>query len=147
MEDLIMWIETIPYTNIVIGIMILIVGFVSHWIGQLISIINWDYAIKLGLQEKKMLPEYRVYEHAIATSDVSIGWIYGIVAIGLIINLNWAFTFAFIPGIVFVYHSIFYWVMIGNQNKSGHPTTSNPFRITWFALNFITGIFALIIAI
>jgi hypothetical protein len=147
MEDLIMWIETIPYTNIIIGIMILIVGFIFHWVGQLISVVNWDYAIKVGLQEKKMSPEYKVYEHAIATSDVSLGWIYGIVAIGLIINVNWAYSFAFIPGTVFVYHSIFYWIMIGNQNKSGHPTTSNSFRITWFALNFITGIFALIIAI
>ena len=31
-----------PYDNIVIGILILIVGFGFHWIGQLISVLNWE---------------------------------------------------------------------------------------------------------
>ena len=33
-----------PYDNIVVGILILIVVFGFHWIGQLISIINWELA-------------------------------------------------------------------------------------------------------
>jgi len=37
--------------------------------------------------------------------------------------------------------------MIGNQNKSGNPTFSNKFRITWFMLNFITGILTILIAL
>lgn len=32
-----------PYDNIVVGILILIVGFVFHWIGQLISVIDWEF--------------------------------------------------------------------------------------------------------
>lgn len=138
--------DIIPYANIIVGILVFVVGFIFHWIGQLISIINWEYAKKIGLQENKALPEYKVYEHAIATSDVSIGWIYGIVAIGLIIDTTWAYTLVLIPGAVFVYHSLFFWKLIGNQNKFGHPTTTNATRITWFLLNFITGILAIIIA-
>ena len=141
-----MFIEIIPYANIIVGLLIFIVGFIFHWIGQLISIVNWDYAKRIGLQEKKALPEYKVYEHAIATADVLLGWIYGIVAFGLIINTIWAYTFAWIPGVAFVYHSLFYWVLIGNQNKFGHPTTNNPIRIAWFLLNFVTGILTILIA-
>jgi hypothetical protein len=142
-----MLIETIPYSHIIIGILIFVVGFIFHWIGQLISVINWDYAKKIGLQEKKALPEYKDYEHAIATSDVLLGWGYGIVAIGLIMNTAWAYTYVLIPGTVFVYHSLFFWKLIGNQNKSGHPTTTNSTRITWFLLNFVTGILAILIAL
>lgn len=142
-----MLIESIPYTHIIVGILILIGDFVFHWIGQLISLINWDYATNLGLQEKKLLPEFKVYEHAIATSDVSMGWIYGIVGIGLLINFKWINTFALIPGSVFVYHSLYYRKLIGNQNASGHPTTANSTRVAWFCLNFIAGILAILIAI
>ena len=63
------------YANVIVGILIFIVGFIFHWIGQLISVINWDFATKIGFQEKKLLPEYKVYEHAIAVADVMIGWI------------------------------------------------------------------------
>jgi hypothetical protein len=147
MEVFPMLIETIPYMNIVLGIMILIVGLIFHWIGQLISIINWEYAKKVGLQEKKALPEYKVYEHAIATSDVLLAWTYGIVAIGLIMDLTWSYTFVLIPGSIFVYHSLFFWQLIGNQNRFGHPTATKTLRITWFTLNFVTGILAILIAI
>ena len=139
--------ELFPFANVVVGILIFIVGFILHWLGQLVSVINWDLAIKIGIQEKKMLPEYKVYEHAIAVADVLIGWVYGIVAVGLILNVSWAYTFAWIPGVVLVYHSLFFWVMIGNQNKSGHPTTGNAFRITWFLMNFVTGILTILIAL
>lgn len=85
--------ELIPYLHVLVGILIFIVGFLFHWVSQLISVLNWDYATRIGLQEKKMLPEFKVYEHAIAVADVSIGWIYGIVAIGLILifhgHLSW----------------------------------------------------------
>ena len=139
--------ELFPFVNIVVGTLVFIVGFIIHWLGQLISVINWDLAKKIGIQEKKMLPEFEVYEHAIAVADVLIGWVYGIVAVGLLLNASWAYVFAWIPGVVLIYHSLFYWVMIGNQNKSGHPTTSTTFRITWFLLNFITGILTILIAL
>ena len=140
-----MYNEIFPYANIIVGILILIVGFIFHWIGQLISVINWDYATKIGLQEKKMLPEFRVYEHAIAVADVMIGWVYGIVAVGLILNISWAFKLAWIPGVILIYHSISFLVWIGNQNRIGQKMTSNSFRIVWFLANFITGILCILI--
>lgn len=139
--------ELFPFANIVVGILILIVGFIFHWLGQLISLINWDYAKKIGLQEGKNLPEYEVYEHAIAFADVLIGWIYVIVAAGLFFNGSWAYTLAWIPGVVFIYHSLFYWVMKGNQNKAGNRSTSNKMRFTWFLINFVAGISTLLLAL
>jgi hypothetical protein len=61
-----------PYANIVAVILIFIVGFCGHWHGQLVSVLNWEYATKLGLQEKKLLPECRVYEHAIAVAGSTV---------------------------------------------------------------------------
>lgn len=138
--------QIFPYANIIVGILIFIVGFILHWIAQLISLINWDFATKIGLQEKKALPEYKVYEHATAVADVMIGWIYGIAAVGLILNTSWAYTLAWFPGVIMIYHSLSFWFWIGNQNKSGHPTTSNTVRIVWFLLNFITGVLAVWLA-
>lgn len=127
------------------GILIFIVGFIFHWIFQLISLVNWNYATKIGLQEKELLPEYKVYEHAIAVADVMMGWIYGIAAVGLIINISWAYKLAWIPGVILIYHGLSYWFWKGNQNKSGHKMTTNSFRIGWSLLNLGTGIFCILI--
>jgi hypothetical protein len=56
-----MLLETFPYTTIIVGLLIFVVGFILHWITQLISAINWDYAKKVGLQEKAMPEEFKVY--------------------------------------------------------------------------------------
>ncbi len=139
--------EYISNLHILVGILVFVVGFVFHWIGQLISVLNWDLATRIGLQEKKMIPEFKVYEHAIAIADVSIAWIYGIVAIALILDLSWASKLAWIPGIILIYHSISYWFWTSNQNKLGCQTNSNRFRIIWFLSNFITGSLAMLIAL
>ena len=141
-----MLVETLPYVNIIVGLLIFVVGFIFHWIGQLISVINWKYATKIGLQEKNMAEEFKVYEHAIAMADVMIGWIYGIIAVGLILNISWTYELAWIPGVIMIYHSLSYWFWKGNQNKIGVKTTTNRFRIAWFMLNFIPGIVAILIA-
>ena len=138
--------QLFPYANIVVGVLIFVVGFIFHWFGQLISVINWDFAKKIGLQEKRLIPEFKVYEHAIAVADVAIGWIYGIAAVGLIVNASWAFKLAWFPGIIMIYHSISFWVWVGNQNKSGHPTTSSVFKVVWFLANFIPGLLAVLLA-
>lgn len=138
--------DIFPYANIIVGILIFIVGFIFHWLGQLISLINWDLAVKIGIQEKNSLPEFKVYEHGIAVADVLLGWIYGIAAIGLILDIPLAYKLVWFPGVVIIYHSLSYWFWIGNQNKLGHPTTSNKLRIGWTLANFITGCLAVMIA-
>jgi len=141
-----MLLEPLPYSNIIAGVLILVVGFILHWITQLISATNWDYATKIGFQEKTMPKEFKVYEHAIAVADSMIGWIYGITAVGLILDISWAYKLAWIPGVILVYHGLSAWFWMGNQIKSGHQLSSNRFRIAWFLLNFITGIIAILIA-
>lgn len=134
-----------PYDNLIIGILIFIVGFVFHWICQLISVVNWELAARIGLQEDRMPKEYKIYEHAIAISDVLMGWVYGIAAIGLILNLSWSYKLAFIPGSILIYHSLGFWFWNINQIKDGINLNSLTFRIVWTISNFATGILAILI--
>jgi len=138
--------QIFPYANFVTGILVLIVGFIFHWIGQLVSVINWEFATKIGFQEKKLPKEFKVYEHAIATADALIGWIYGIAAVGLILDFPWSYKLLWFPGIILIYHGISVWFWMGNQKKIGNQLTSDFFRIIWSSLNIITGTLATIIA-
>ncbi len=135
-----------PYDNIVIGILILIIGFGFHWIGQLISVINWGFATKIGIQEADLPKEYKVYEHAIAVSDSLIGWIYGFAVIGLFLDVSWGYKLTWFPGIILLYHSLNYWFWTMNRRKDGNKLVSDTIRIGWSLGNFITGILAILIA-
>ena len=135
-----------PYANIIAGLLVLVVGFIFHWIGQLISILNWELATRIGLQERGMPPEYKVYEHGIAVADVSIGWIYGIAGVGLILGTQWGLKLAWVPGVVLVYHSISAWFWTKNQKRFGHQCMAEPIRIVWCLANFIAGALALLVA-
>ncbi|MCP4580310.1 MAG: hypothetical protein GY839_01735 [candidate division Zixibacteria bacterium] len=138
--------EIFPYSNIVAGILVLIVGFIFHWLGQLISIIDWDIATKLGLQEKELPPEYKVYEHANAIADVAIGWLYGIAGFGLLLGVSWGYKLAWIPGAILLYHGISFWFWNVNQRNSGHKLNSDTLRIGWTTANLITGLLAITVA-
>jgi len=135
-----------PYDNIVVALLILIVGFCFHWVGQLISVLNWDFATKIGLQESKLLKEYKVYEHAIAVSDVFFGWIYGVASIGLFLNASWGYKLAWFPGIVLSYHSLNFWFWTRNRRKDGNKLIADFVRIGWFTANFLTGLLSIILA-
>ena len=96
------------------GILALIVGFLFHWIGQLVSVLNWNLATRLGFQEKVMLPEHKVYEHGTAMADVLVAWIYGVAGVGLLLGARWGFKLAWIPGSILIYHGmveILIWMM------------------------------------
>ena len=138
--------QLFPYANIIVGVLIFIVGFGLHFIGQLISLVNRDFAVKIGIWEKDMIPEFEVYERGIAVADVMIGWTYGIAAVGLILNSPWAYKLAWIPGVIMVYHGLSFWFWIGNQNKLGHSLITNRFRIMWFIANLVTGVLAILVA-
>ena len=140
--------QIFPYANVVAGVLVLLVGFGFHFCGQLFSIINWDLATRLGLQEAGMRPEYRHYEHAIAVSDVAIGWTYGIAAVGLIVDAPWGYAWAWIPGAILTYHAVGYWVWTGDHKKAGddYSTTRSPFREVWTVANLGTGLFTLAVA-
>lgn len=135
-----------PYANLVAGVLILLIGFCAHWLGQLISVIDWDRATSLGLQERRSLPEYKVYEHAIAVADVAIGWIYGIAAVGLFLNAEWGYKLAYIPGSILLYHSISAWTWEANRRAAGHRLWTDSVRIGWCSINAVTGVLAILVA-
>jgi len=136
----------LPYANIVAGILIFIIGFCFHWLGQFVSVLNWDLATKLGLQEKGLLPEHKVYEHAIAVADSAMAWLYGVAAVGLILDADWGYKLAWIPGSILLYHAISAWAWEGNRRKKGHRVWSNFMRIGWCTANALTGVLALLVA-
>lgn len=135
-----------PYDNLVVGVLIFLIGFCFHWIGQLISVINWEFAIKLGLQEPGMPKEYKVYERAIAISDIMIGWVYGVAAIGLFLNESWGYKLAWIPGAIMLYHSFSFWFWTKNRNQDGNKLESDSLRIGWTVANFVTGLLTILLA-
>lgn len=137
---------TFPYDNILVGVLVLLVGFVFHWMGQALSVFNWDLATRLGLQEKEALPEYRVYEHAIAVADTSIGWLYGLAGVGLLLDASWGYKLAWVPGVVFVYHGISFWMWTQNQRKAGHQLVSPSLRVGWTLANIVTGLLTIMLA-
>lgn len=138
--------QVFPYANVVAGVLVLVVGFIFHWIGQLISVLNWDLATRIGLQEEALPPEYKVYEHAIAVADVALGWIYGLAGLGLVLGAQWGYKLAWVPGVVLVYHSISYWFWTGNRRKAGHKLVADSMRIGWPVANFVAGALAILVA-
>jgi hypothetical protein len=135
-----------PYDNIVAGILILIVGFLFHWVGQLVSVFNWKLAERIGFQEKGLPGKYKDYEHGTAMADVVIGWIYAIAGIGLILGTNWSYKLAWISGAIFSYHGLIAWFNERNRRKAGYRFMSNTVIITWSSANIITGVLAIALA-
>ena len=136
--------QLFPYANIVVGILVLIVGFLFHWLGQLISVLDWDLAIRLGLQEQAVPAEYKVYEHGIAMADVVVGWVYGIAGLGLVLDAAWGYKLAWVPGVILVYHSASFWFWTGNWKRAGVQLPA--YRVPWFLANLITGVLAVMVA-
>ena len=135
-----------PYSNVVAGILILIVGFGFHFLGQLISVLNWDAAQRLGLQERAAPPDYYPYEHGMAMADVLIGWTYPIAAVGLLANAGWAYDLAWIPGSILLYHSLNSWFWEADRRAAGHGLQSDLFRVLWCGGNLVTGLLAITVA-
>lgn len=135
-----------PHDNIVVGVLILTVGFGFHWIGQLISVLNWKFATRIGLQEARLSKEYKVYEHAIAVSDVLVGWLYGAAAIGLFLDTTWGHKLAWFPGVILLYHSLNFWFWTRNRRKDGHKLIADSVRIGWFVANLGTGLLTIVYA-
>ena len=88
--------ELFAYDHIIAGFLVLTIGFVFHFIGQLISLINWKIAVHLKIAEKELLSEYKDYEHGMAMADVLIGWTYLFIGVGLILGTPWSFKLAWI---------------------------------------------------
>ncbi|MDJ0627101.1 MAG: hypothetical protein QNJ44_02480 [Rhodobacter sp.] len=135
-----------PYANILAGTLVLIVGFGFHFCGQLISVVNYDYACRLGLQEKDLPPDYFPYEYGTAMADVLLGWTYGLAALGLYLGASWGYGLAFLPGSVLLYHSLNAWFWEAARRRDGKGLWTNRFRNIWCGANFLTGLLTLAVA-
>lgn len=140
--------QIFPGANVVAGVLVLIVGFGFHFGGQLISVVDWQRAMRWGLQEEGLRSEYRVYEHGIAVADVLLGWTYGIAGLGLVVDASWAYAWAWIPGGVLTYHALSFWFWTRNQRRNGdrYPINQNPARSAWAVANLGTGILTILVA-
>ena len=126
------------------GTLVLVVGFLGHWLASLISLVNWDLAVRLGLQASGMTPEMKVYDYAFAVADVSIAWIYGIAGAGLLMNKSWGFQTAWFPGTILVYYSINFFAWSGGRIALGYDIDRG--RYACFLSNIITGFLSLAVA-
>ena len=138
--------QIFPHANIIAGILAIVVGFLFHWLGQLISLINWEFATKIGIQEKGMPEEFKAYEYGLAVADVATGWIHGIIGVGLILSTQWSYKFAWITTAMLLYHGISFWFWTGKTKKLGYHITPDSTRIGWFIINIITGILIVMVA-
>ena len=140
--------QIFPQANMVAGLLVLVVGFGFHFVGQLYSVLNWERAAKLGLQEEDMPPEYKVYERAIAGADTLIGWTYGVAAVGLFLDAAWGYVWAWIPGAILTYHALSFWFWTSGQQRAGYdrPLTRRPGRQSWFLANLVTGLLTIAVA-
>jgi hypothetical protein len=138
--------ELFAYDHIIAGFLVLTIGFVFHFIGQLISLINWKIAVHLKIAEKELLSEYKDYEHGMAMADVLIGWTYLFIGVGLILGTPWSFKLAWIPGVIFIYHSLSFWFWSRKQEQKGHKYRSTLGKTGWFLLNLLSGILIILVA-
>ena len=138
--------ELFAYDHIIAGFLVLTIGFVFHFIGQLISLINWKIAVHLKIAEKELLSEYKDYEHGLAMADVLIGWTYLFIGVGLILGTPWSFKLAWIPGVIFIYHSLSFWFWSRKQEQKGHKYRSTLGKTGWFLLNLLSGILIILVA-
>ncbi len=132
-----------PHANLLAGLLILIVGVGFHFCGQLLSVLNWPLAERLGLQEANMPPGYRAYEHGTAMGDVLLGWTYGLAALWLFLGADWGYKLAAIPGAVLVYHALCAWFWEVDRRRDGNGFWTDRFRAAWCGANLITGLLAL----
>lgn len=132
-----------PYANIIAAILILVIGFGFHFCGQLLSLFDWELACKLGLQERDIPPGAFPYEHGTALGDVAIAWIYPIAAIGLVLNAEWGYALAAIPGAILLYHGVCAWGWEADRRAAGHGLWSDGFRLVWCGGNAATGLLTL----
>ncbi len=136
----------LPYAKIIAALLILVIGFGFHWLGQAISLVNPGLAVRLGVLEDGLLPEFRVYEDAIAKADVIIGWTYPLAAIGLLMDADWGARLAWVPGSIFVYHGLSAWFWEANRRKLRHRHFSEPLRRLWCFSNIGAGLLVIFVA-
>ena len=136
--------ELFPYSNVLAGTLVLIVGFGIHWLSQVSLFLNWELMPRHGFGIN-IASNPKGYDRFIAISDVTIGWMYGIIGVGLFLGTGWGYLLAWIPGVILTLEGIGYWI---TTSKKHNPIVKDTYftRIEWSALNLVTGLFVILIA-
>lgn len=129
------------------AVLILIVGFGFHFVGQTFSVLNWKAAKRLGLQETDLPAGYYPYEHGTAIADMLVGWVYGLAALGLLLGADWGYRLAAFPGAILLYHGISAWFWEADRRRQGSGLFSDRLRYGWCGANVLTGALALWVAL
>jgi len=132
--------ERLAALEIIAGLLLLLIGFGFHFLGQGLSLLNWELAQRLGLQERNMPREYQDYERGMAAADVALGWSYGLIGVGLVTGAAWAAKAASIPGAILTYHSLCFWFWSQRQRRAGYQGMSDALRRAWTLANLGTGV-------
>jgi len=136
--------ELFPYSNILAASLLLIVGFGIHWLNQLSLFLHWELMPRHGFGIN-LSSSQKGYDRLIAISDITIGWLYGIIGVGLFMGTEWGYALAWIPGIILTIEGISYWIMTGK--KQMQPLAESYFtRVEWSSLNLVTGMFIMVVA-
>lgn len=136
--------ELFPYSNILAGALVLIVGFGIHWLSQVSLFINWELMPRHGFG-LNISANTKGYDRFIAISDITIGWMYGIIGVGLFLGTDWGYVLAWIPGVILSLEGISYWVMTSKKHAPERKFSYFT-RIEWSALNLVTGLFIILVA-
>ena len=136
--------ELFPYSNILAGGLVLIVGFGIHWLNQLSLFLNWELMPRHGFGIN-LADSPKGYDRFIAISDITLGWMYGIIGIGLFMGTDWGYLLSWIPGVILTLEGISYWIV--TSGKHVHEKSYSYFtRIEWSALNLVSGLFIIAVA-
>lgn len=133
-----------PFAHIIGGVLILIVGFGFHFLGQLMGFLHWEPELKHSFIINMPIKSTG-YEHLVAVSDIAIGWSYAIIGMGLYLGRPWGYTLAWIPGIILLLEgsSFLTWCCLKKVQK---PDLSLLERVEWGSLNIVSGLFIILIA-
>ena len=136
--------ELFPYSNILGGVLVLIVGFGIHWLNRVALYLHWEFMPRHGFGII-FGDSQNNYNRWITISDMTIGWLYGVIGVGLILGMDWGYDLAWIPGVILTLEGISYW--INNGKKKSDPAQYTYFTPSeWKVLNLLTGLFVIIIA-
>ncbi len=129
--------QLFPYANTVVGALIL--GFGFRWIAQVGSLLNWGFAERIGLQDKRASPEDQLRMRNIAVLEATTDWTFGVAGIRLILGASWGPLLVWIPGVVLIFRGVRLWAWHPSRHGSGSEFVGAGKRAIWCLGRLLVG--------